>query len=156
MLLFERQGETHLIFTRRTEDLATHKGQISFPGGAWEPSDPSLEATALRETEEELGIDPGQVQILRQLPDVPTVSSNFTITPFLARLAAEPSYRPDEREVAEVIEVPLAALRDPGIFWEEVWPAEEGGSRTVYFYRYGKHIIWGATARILKEYLETL
>lgn len=153
MLLFKKQGETHVVLTRRTDSVATHKGQISLPGGVVEPEDPSLLHTALRETQEELGIDPGQVQVMGRLGVVNTVVSNFDITPFVGQLAAPPSYRPDPAEVAEVIEVPLSALQDPTIFWEEERNGPHGKMK-VYFFRYGEHIIWGATARILKQFLE--
>ncbi len=154
MLLFEAAGEDHIVFTRRTERVATHKGQISLPGGAWEPTDQSLLHTALRETEEELGVSPHQIQVIGELPNVFTAVSNFVIKPFVGRLAKHPEYRPDPQEVAEVIEVPLSVLRNPDIYWMEE-RLEPGGARGVHFYRYGDHIIWGATARILKQFLET-
>lgn len=156
LLLFQREGEDYVVLTRRTDTVATHKGQISLPGGMREDDDESLLQTALRETREELGIDTGQVEIVGQLAEVPTVVSNFLVTPFVARLAGPPAYRPDPGEVAEVIEVPLSALRNPDNFWEEVVVVEGAGEkRKAYFFRYGEHIIWGATARILKHYLDT-
>jgi 8-oxo-dGTP pyrophosphatase MutT (NUDIX family) len=154
LLTFDRDGETYVVLTKRTDDLANHSGQVSLPGGAWEPHDSSLLATALRETREELGIELDQVQILGQLQDVYTPVSNFNITPFVARLAAPPQYQPDLAEVAAVIEVPLAAVRDRSIWWEEERPEPEGGKRKVYFFRYGDHVIWGATARILKQFVD--
>ena len=154
LLLFQRDGEDHIVLTRRTDAVATHKGQISLPGGMREDGDESLLQTALRETREELGIDTSQVEVLGQLAEVPTVVSNFLVTPFVARLAGPPAYRPHPGEVAEVIEVPLSALRNPDNFWEE--ETERAGERwKAYFFRYGEHIIWGATARILKHYLDT-
>lgn len=153
LLLFDRQGETHVVLTKRTHEVANHKGQISLPGGAREPHDPSLLDTALRETREELGIEGSQVEIVGRLPDVYTAVSNFNITPFVARLASPPRYRPDPGEVAEVLEVPLSAFRNPEKAWEEERSGPEG-KRTVYFFQYGEHVIWGATARIMKHYLE--
>lgn len=153
LLLFERQGESYVVLTKRTDGVATHKGQISLPGGAMEPEDASLLQTALRETQEELGIEPDQIEILGQLPDVYTSVSNFLITPFVARLAKPPRYRPDPAEVAQVLEVPLSAFRDPEDFWEEE-RMEPAGKRKVYFFRYGNHVIWGATACILKQFVD--
>lgn len=152
LLLFQDDGEDYIVFTRRTEHVATHKGQISLPGGAAEPFDESLQRTALRETEEELGITPGQVTVVGELEAVPTVVSNFIIKPFVARLASRPAYRPDPAEVAEVIEVPVSALRDPAIHWQEERPGPYG-PRAVHFFKYDQHIIWGATAHILTHFL---
>ncbi len=152
MLLFDRDGETYVVLTRRTETVATHKGQISFPGGMREPEDASLLETALRETQEELGIEPDQVQIVGRLAEVPTVASNFTVAPFVGYLTTAPDYRPYTREVAEVIEVPLSALRDPTSITEQEVEASDGW-RQVQGFRYGQHFIWGATARILMHFL---
>ncbi|MGE5618395.1 MAG: NUDIX hydrolase [Sphingomonadaceae bacterium] len=153
LLLLDKGGETHVVLTKRTHDVANHKGQISLPGGAWEPNDSSLLETALRETREELGIDREQIEVLGRLPDVYTAASNFNITPFVARLKAQPRYHPDPAEVAEVLEVPLSAFRNPEKAWEEE-RTEPDGKRKVYFFQYGKHVIWGATARILKHYMD--
>lgn len=152
LLLFQDNGEDYIVFTRRTELVATHKGQISLPGGAVEPFDESFLHTALRETEEELGIAPDQLTVVGELESVYTVVSNFVIKPFIARLASRPTYRPDPSEVAEVIEVPVSALRDPAIYWQEERSSPEG-PRAVHFFKYDQHIIWGATARILTHFL---
>ena len=154
MLMFPEDGEDYVIFTRRTEEVKTHKGQISFPGGHWESSDPSLAYTALRETEEELGIRPESIRLVGELPEVFTVVSNFVIKPYVGRLAGRPSYVADPIEVAEVIEVPLVALRNPDIYWTEARGGPEN-SRQVHFFRYGDYVIWGATGRILREFLDS-
>lgn len=154
LLLFPERNEDYIVFTRRTEQVATHKGQISLPGGSEEPFDGSLLQTALRETEEELGIPPDQVTVVGELEAVPTVVSNFIIKPFVARLGARPIYHPDPIEVAEVIEVPVSALRSPEIHWLEERPTPYG-SRAVHFFKYGQYVIWGATARILTHFLAT-
>jgi 8-oxo-dGTP pyrophosphatase MutT (NUDIX family) len=154
LILFDRDGETYTVLTRRTEMVATHKGQISLPGGMREPLDDSLLRTALRETHEELGIDPSLLEVVEQLPDVDTVVSNFTVTPFVARLSTPPEYRPHPGEVAEVLEVPISALLSAGSCAEEEWPGPDGaGTVRRYVFRYGEHVIWGATARILREFL---
>ena len=152
LLLFERDGETWLVLTRRTNSVATHKGQISLPGGTREASDESLMRTALRETEEEIGIPADQIQVLGKLPQTPTATSNFNVTPFVGRLAAIPTYRPHEPEVAEVIEIPVSVLRDPTRICEQEVVSSRGRIRAEGFC-YGRYFIWGATARILREFL---
>lgn len=154
MLMFEADGEDYVVFTRRTEEVKTHKGQISLPGGHWETTDPSLVHTALRETEEELGIPTEKITVIGELADVFTVVSNFVIKPYVGRIDERPDYRPDPVEVAEVIEVPLFALRNPDIYWSEEREGP-GGMREIHFFRYGEYVIWGATARILKHFLDS-
>ena len=115
ILLYPKAGEDYIVFMRRTETVAHHKGQISLPGGGFEPSDPDLVHTALREAHEELGIPPDRIEVLSVMPDVYARVSFFVITPVIARLKpghpAELTFRPSPDEVAEVIEVPLSALR---------------------------------------------
>jgi 8-oxo-dGTP pyrophosphatase MutT (NUDIX family) len=154
--LYARAGRPHLLFTRRSPALSHHSGQISFPGGSWDPGDDSLAATALRETYEELGIVPEQVQVVGALTTVFTVVSNFLITPIVGWLGEGPvTLAPNPTEVAEVIEAPLAALADPAIFHAEEW-VRDGRPHPVYFYDFGPYRIWGATARILHELLGLL
>ena len=153
LLLLEKQGETYVIFTKRTDRVAYHKNQISFPGGTVEEADGSLLNTALRETEEELGIRPDQIEILEQLSTINISVSDYDVTPFVGRLLTAPKYASDSAEVAEVIEAPLSVFQDPANFWEETKVYPEG-PRVVNFFRYGDHIIWGATAKILREFLE--
>lgn len=154
MLMFEENGEDYVIFTRRTEEVKTHKGQISFPGGHREAEDASLVDTALRETEEELGIAPESILIEGELPEVFTVVSNFLIKPYVGTVPTRPAYVPDPIEVAEVIEVPLTALRNPDVYWTE---SRSGpwGTHEVHFFRYGDYVIWGATGRILRHFLDS-
>ncbi len=154
ILLFQKDGVDHMVLTKRTHDVATHKGQVSLPGGAKEPEDATLLDTALRETEEELGVKPDGLRVIGRLEAVYTSASNFNIFPFIARMDGTPSYRPDPGEVAEVIELPTSVFDEPERFWSE----ERAGSgdepaRKVYFFHYCDQVIWGATARILKEYL---
>jgi 8-oxo-dGTP pyrophosphatase MutT (NUDIX family) len=154
ILQFQREGEGYIVLTRRTHDVATHKGQISLPGGAREPQDATLLETALRETTEELGIPQDKLQVVGRLEPVYTVASNFNIFPFIANMNGLPSYRPEPGEVADVIELPTSVFDQPERFWDEDWvgPGDEP-ARKVYFFRYGEQVIWGATARILKSYL---
>jgi 8-oxo-dGTP pyrophosphatase MutT (NUDIX family) len=154
--LYARGDRPYLLFTQRSATLTAHRGEISFPGGSQDPGDLTLAATALREAREELGIAPESVQILGALGPVFTVVSNYLITPIVGWLGAQPiTAVPNPAEVAEVIEASLADLADPAIFHAEQW-MRNGRSHPVYFYDLGPYRIWGATARILHEFLELL
>jgi 8-oxo-dGTP pyrophosphatase MutT (NUDIX family) len=155
LLLLEKQDETHIIFTKRTDRVAYHKNQISFPGGNVEASDSSLLQTALRETEEELGITSDQIEILGQLSQIKVATSQYNVTPFVGRLKSTPTYRSDPAEVAEIIEAPISILQDPANYWQEERMYPDGAIQ-VNFFRYREHIIWGATGRILREFLDKL
>lgn len=150
-LLF-KEGEWHVLVTQRTERLEHHKGQVSFPGGARDEIDADLAATALRETEEEIGVPPEAVEILGMLDDFPTITY-FNITPFVGVIPHPFAYRPNEHEVEAVIEVPLSFLRNPETLL--VVPMERLGQVVdVLFWNYGSYTIWGATARMLKNLLD--
>ncbi|HEY7126060.1 MAG TPA: CoA pyrophosphatase [Ktedonobacterales bacterium] len=154
--LYLHDGRPHLLFTQRAETLNAHRGEISFPGGRYEPGDGSLEQTALREAREEIGLAPERVELLGLLAPVWTVVSNFTILPFVGLLPTGPGdLRLNSAEVAALIEAPLAELANPAIFHVEEW-VRGGVARPVYFYDFGPHRIWGATARMLFELLELL
>lgn len=153
--LFTQGDEVGLLFTRRTESVEHHKGQISFPGGAADEHDPNLLATALRETTEELGIQAGEVRILGALDDVFTFVSGFLITPYVGVIPYPPTFTINEAEIAEVITVPLEIFLDPSRL--RVEEHERDGQRVqLYFYSYGPHVIWGATARIVKSFVDTI
>jgi 8-oxo-dGTP pyrophosphatase MutT (NUDIX family) len=149
--LFERAGAPHILFTKRPETLRSHAGQFSFPGGGREPSDQTPLHTALREAEEEIGIPPERVQVLGVLDESPTVT-NFRIQPFVGVIPGDLTYRPNAEEIELILEVPLAALLDPRSSRREMW-RRGGQEHEVYFFDYGQHVIWGATARILVELL---
>lgn len=147
-LLF-KLGEPHLLFTQRTQHVATHKGQVSFPGGVIEPQDADAAAAALRETEEEIGVPARQVRILGRLDDHVTNTSGFVIAPFVSVIPADAPRLTSDLEVARILEVPLAFLLEeanreadePTSRWRYLWPGAP---------------IWGATARILEEFLSIL
>jgi 8-oxo-dGTP pyrophosphatase MutT (NUDIX family) len=154
--LYLRDGRPHLLFTQRAATLNAHRGEISFPGGSHDPADETLAQTALREAEEEIGLLPKRVALLGTLEPVVTVVSNFTIIPFVGLLPNGPGpLRPNPYEVDEIIEAPLADLADPAIFHSEEW-VRLGEPHTVYFFQYGSHRIWGATARMLVSFLGLL
>jgi 8-oxo-dGTP pyrophosphatase MutT (NUDIX family) len=136
-----------VLFTRRTEHLKTHSGQIAFPGGGAEPGDASPEATALRETHEEIGLDPARVELLGRLSDYHT-RTDYRVTPVVGVVAPPFELRLDAREVDEAFEVPLAFLLDPANHQRR---QREFQGRTVAFYAipYRDHYIWGATAGML-------
>jgi 8-oxo-dGTP pyrophosphatase MutT (NUDIX family) len=155
LLIVYRDGEPHLVFSKKTETVPHHKGQFAFPGGLVEMDDASRVETALREAREEVGLDPAAVEVLGVMDDVPTATTGFVITPVVGLCAAAPTLAPDGREIERVLEVPLRLLVEPGIFREEWWE-RDGRSRPVLFFTVGDDVIWGATARILKEFLELL
>jgi 8-oxo-dGTP pyrophosphatase MutT (NUDIX family) len=150
--LFVRDRVLWVVFTRRTDTLEHHRGQISFPGGAEEPGDGDLSHTALRETEEELGVRPADVKVLGPLSPIVTVT-DFYVEPFVGAIPQPYVFSPAEDEIAEVLEVPVGALRDPSIKETKFLPGRE---EPVDFYHHGNNVIWGATARILAELLEAL
>jgi 8-oxo-dGTP pyrophosphatase MutT (NUDIX family) len=150
--LFVRDARLWIIFTRRTDSVEHHRGQISFPGGGEEPGDATLWETALRESEEELGIRPEDAVALGRLSPLTTVT-DFYVEPYVAAIPQPYVFRPAEAEIAEVIEVPVAALQSPAILEKRVLPGRE---EPVLFYHYGEQVIWGATARMVAELLEAL
>lgn len=150
--LFARDNQPHLVFTERPKHLRQHGGQISFPGGSRESFDQTPLHTALRETREELGIKPEQVDVLGRLDELPTITE-FRIVPFVGVIPDGIKYVPNPEEVEEVVEVPFAYFLDAAHLRTEkrVVRAEE---REIYFYDYGRHTIWGATARIVRNLVE--
>ena len=140
-------GGLTVLFTQRTAHLRAHSGQVSFPGGRAEPSDPSPEFTALRETQEELGLAPERVEVIARMPEYLT-RTGYRVTPVVGLVAPPLELSPDSREVAEAFEVPLAFLLDSANHQRET---RELAGRTVGFWvmQHGRHRIWGATAGML-------
>jgi 8-oxo-dGTP pyrophosphatase MutT (NUDIX family) len=151
--LFEHDGAPHLLYTTRSAELPTHAGQIAFPGGRHAPTDPSMLATALREAEEEIGLGAGDVDVLGALDPIHTFSSNFLITPFVARIPHPYAFRLDPREVHDVFSLPLAVLHDPATTVAETWTID-GRTIPVTAYRHAGRTIWGATQRITASLLD--
>ena len=150
--LVERGGP-HVIFAKRTDRVGTHRGQISFPGGTIDPADRSPLDAALRESEEEVGLPRAAVEPLGALDDTETFATQFVITPWVGVVREPVVWRPDGEEIEEVIEVPFASLVERANFRVEHWE-RDGVVRPVYFYDWGGEVIWGATARIVKHYLD--
>lgn len=148
--LFHIDQCEHLLFTKRTETLEKHKGQISFPGGRQDEGESLLEC-ALRETREEVGIQPEDIQILGRLDEIWT-PTGYLITPFVGAIPYPYSFTVSEAEIERLIIVPLRELLDPAIY-EETEIHHRGRRATVPYYNWRDQIIWGATGRILRQFL---
>lgn len=149
-LLYPQAGQLHFVLTRRTETLDNHQGQISLPGGRQEPGE-TLAQTAIRETDEELGIDLKDRMMLGRLAPLYIAPSDFEIHPFVALHSTRPDFVPAPAEVAELLEVPVEYLLEPAVHQDEDWTIR-GHRVWVPFYRIGEHKIWGATAMVLSEF----
>jgi 8-oxo-dGTP pyrophosphatase MutT (NUDIX family) len=155
-LLFE-DGHWKILFTRRTEHLDSHQGQVSFPGGAVEPEDEGPQAAALRETEEEIGIPAGQIEVLGRLDPLLTVT-RFQIVPIVGKIPWPTELSINKLEVARVFSVPLDWLNDQKnveLRWRE-FPLSDRPIGVYYFKPYQGEIIWGATARLTLNLLSVL
>ena len=152
--LYDNGGTQHVIFQVRTELVEHHKGQISFPGGAQDEGDINLLMTALRETEEEIGLAREDVEVLGQLDDIVTIS-DFVVTPHVGRITRPGPYpfAPSGFEVAELLEVPLPHLHHPDTLNREPVPWRDQRVPPPS-YSFGEHVIWGATGRLLQRFLE--
>ena len=150
--LYLKGGEYHILFTKRTEHLHHHRGEISFPGGVRHPEDRGMRETALRESREEVGIDPSDVEILGILDDFFSIH-NYLVTPYVGFLPAAYRFMINPEEIERIIEVPLSHLLRPEIFRVEDWNWK-GRPHPVCFYTYGDDEIWGLTAAILKQFLD--
>jgi len=153
MPVFERDCKPHFLLTLRTEEVETHKGQISFPGGM-RHGDESLEATALRETWEEIGIDAERIEILGRFHDYVS-STDYRVVPYVGYVRSPFQVVPQPTEVAEVLMVPFSVFLDPGRLRTEKM-MKRGALIDVYFYSYNLYQIWGLTARIIKDFLSAL
>ena len=146
--------EPTLILTVRTDTLPSHKGQISFPGGKIDPEDESPRAAALREALEEISLEPASVRVLGELDSMPTFVSGYVVHPFIGWVESTPELRPNPAEVAEILQVPIADLaedirREPGF-------EHAGRTYPTEAWVWNDHVIWGVTARILREFLGVL
>ena len=152
-MLFERAGEPWLVFTKRTQHVQHHKGEISFPGGAREDADADIEQTAVRETVEELGVDPHAIRVVGRLDELPTFVTGYNVTPFVAVVPEQHSYRPSHAEIDEVIELPVEELARVGrtdVIVRRGFPIE-----TNVFETRG-HFIWGFTGAVLRQFLDEI
>ena len=149
-----RLPEPTLLLTQRSDRLRRHAGQIAFPGGRADPDDRGPRDTALRETEEEIGVARGQVEVIGYLDDYPTVTG-FRVTPVVGLLSPDAHYAPDGQEVVEVFEVPLQFVLDKANYQREV-SKRDGMEVPYHAVPFGERYIWGATAAMLKHLQERL
>lgn len=161
-LLFEESGETNVVLTRRSSHLRAHGGEVSFPGGRLRSGELPLHA-ALRETNEEIGLDTTTVEVIGELAPLTTLRSSALVYCFVGTFPGPGRdgqvLRPDASEVDRIFWVPLARLAEDGVFHEELWPARPSGGagaeppqyRAVPFFVLEDDIVWGATARLLTE-----
>ena len=154
LVLYLKDGQYCILLHKRSEQVEYHKGEISFPGGTQDQEDRDSLDTALRETEEEMGILREDVSILGELDEVAT-HTGFLIRVYVGTIDYPYPFRPSNLEIAEVLEVPIAVLQDPAnLRVESRW--DQGQLTTSYAYAYDRHLIFGATARILQQFLELL
>jgi 8-oxo-dGTP pyrophosphatase MutT (NUDIX family) len=147
-------GEAALLLTKRTDTVERHKGQISLPGGVIEP-DESPQAAAVRETSEEIGVRTEDITILGSLTEEETVVSGFVLAPFVGSIPYPYPFRLSPGEVRAVLEVPIRVLLDPRNVRTETW--DRGGDpRLIYFYSIGSDVVWGATARVITQFLQVV
>ena len=151
--IFYKQGQYYILFTQRTQRVKEHKGQISFPGGAYQEGDETLINTALRECAEEIGLMAHQVEVLGELDDIVTETSGYIISPFVALIPWPYQFKVNGEEAEEIIEVPISELLDKGCLRRET-KIIDGQTVNSYFYHYQQRVIWGATAGILNEFLD--
>jgi 8-oxo-dGTP pyrophosphatase MutT (NUDIX family) len=154
--LFPSGNELHALYIRRSDTVATHQGQVAFPGGHVEPTDGDLLAAALREAHEEVGIRPASVEVLGALGTMRTGSGDFMVTPFVGLIPGTHSLRRDPREVAEIFDVPLSALRDPRYRGSHTWGRNGGPPSDYPAILYQGQVIWGLTFRFTMELLAAL
>ena len=152
--LYQSRGEYHIVFIKRTDTVKTHKGQISFPGGGWDECDRTLRDTAIREACEEIGLRAEDIEIIGELDDEITTTSNYIVTPFVGIIPWPYRFIPEKAEVDEIITVPLSALLDKANVKPAIETIDGGIVVDSYNYLYQGKIIWGATARILQKFLE--
>jgi 8-oxo-dGTP pyrophosphatase MutT (NUDIX family) len=152
--LAEKEGELHVLFTHRSQDMEKHSGEVSFPGGHVEPEDNTLVETALREAYEEVGLHPSDVEVYGAVTELPTVTG-FRIEAFAGEYPHPYELIPCPREIETIFEAPLSALADPAI--HRVEEREYAGQVfPVHFFDYDGHVIWGATGYMLHTFLEFL
>ena len=153
--MFCKEGEYYILFIKRSEKVDFHKGQPAFPGGNREPTDANLLQTALREAKEEIGLESEDVEVVGELDDCTTLTSGYVMSPFVAFIPYPYPFQVDSEEVEELFSVPLSALINESNFRQDYYPT---GDKTGpgYAYEYEGRIIWGATARIVKQFMELL
>lgn len=141
-------GDLRLVLTKRPMTMPTHAGHLAFPGGRPDPEDDGPVATALREAHEEIGVEPSEVDVLGFLPEIHTVEYSLMVVPVVGRLRPDPELRPSEREVDKVLTPRLSDLAR-----EQDWRSEDWRGRRIWFYEIDDEVLWGATARMVRDLL---
>ncbi len=155
IILYPKDGVIHALFIRRAQTVLHHKDQISFPGGQIEGEE-TIDEAALRETHEEVGVEPRLLRILGHLTTLYIQVSDFCVHPVVAMAHGPLEFIPDRIEVAGVIDVPLSHLVHPATVRRETWTLGDRGPVEVPYYAFGENKIWGATAMILAEFIEVI
>ncbi|MCL5123507.1 MAG: CoA pyrophosphatase [Deltaproteobacteria bacterium] len=153
--IFQKNSDLHVLLTKRSDMVEHHRGEISFPGGKVDPTDPDLKSCALRETLEEVGISPVDVKVVAELDDFYTVATRFHVVPFVGIIPHPYKYRISQREIAGIVDPPLDIFFDPNMRHEDTL-IFHGEPVQVTSYLWEGHNIWGATARILKHLVELI
>lgn len=156
ILLFPHKDKIYTVLTLRPSYNGVHGGQVSFPGGKIDPEDESLAATALRETEEEVGIDKTAIKIIGNLTNLYIPPSNFLVSPFIGITDKKPMLTKNEREVEKIIEVPITYFLDESIKGKKIITPSEFISFEAPYYNVEGHTVWGATAMMLSEMMEVI
>jgi 8-oxo-dGTP pyrophosphatase MutT (NUDIX family) len=156
MLFYPKNDDAYLILIKRNTYPGIHSAQISFPGGKVETEDIDLSHTALRETFEEIGIRPDNIEVIMPFTQLYIPPSNFLVAPFLGMCISEPVFNPSADEVAELVELSLSQLLDDSIIINTPMQTSYSKSIMVPAFKVGNHIVWGATAMILSELKETI
>jgi 8-oxo-dGTP pyrophosphatase MutT (NUDIX family) len=156
MLFYPKGGEAHFVLIKRNAYPGIHSSQISFPGGKAEPNDVTLAETALRETFEEIGVVPYQINVIMPFTQVYIPPSNFLVVPYLGIAESVLHFNPNPAEVAEIIEVPLDVFLDDGIVVATEMQTSYMQTINTPAFKVGEHIVWGATAMMLSELKETI
>ena len=144
--IYHKWGQYYILLTKRTEKVKEHKGQICFPGGAYQERDGTLINTALRECAEEIGLKADDIEVLGELDDTITVTSSYIVSPFVGFIPGPHVLKVDQREAEEIIEIPISTLLNKDCLREET-KIIDGEAVPLYFYHYQGRVIWGATGR---------
>jgi 8-oxo-dGTP pyrophosphatase MutT (NUDIX family) len=154
--IFERRGDLHVVYIRRSDHVESHRGQVAFPGGRVDPGDPTALDAALREAREEVGLDPKAVEVLGAFETVNTMTSGIIVAPFVGVIPHDAALEPAPSEVAEIFDVPMSALRDPRYRGDFEWRRAGGPPARFPAILYGGQTIWGLTLRITERMLAIL
>nr|WP_254538115.1 CoA pyrophosphatase [Halomarina sp. BCD28] len=150
--VIERDADPHVLFVKRSDHLGEHPGQMAFPGGGHEPSDADLQATAIREAGEEIGLRAEEASVVGRLDDIRTITE-YSVRPYVARVA-DREYEPDMREIAEIAVLSVADLTDRANYESERRDHPHYGDIRLHFFHVGGYTVWGATGRMLVQFLE--